>query len=167
MLLLVLTNRFVLLFRGKYLGVKIFFFLFFSNSLFATQIVYSEITEDVYQNNKLTITIKAHKKIENIEQDISTLFLNRKQYASKHYYYKQGSLSHSIYKISFNRMFIYGKNIYMSEVTGSFFKYTFHAEKAVIYKNRIVFSHIFFKSSDKRGSRLKFIYYFDKNNEIK
>jgi len=165
--LLIRLHKGYFLFQGKSLGMKIFLFLsLFTSHTMATKIIYSDISEELYHNNSLYVTIKAHTKIDNIEEDISTLFLNRKKYISKHFYYENGFISHSMYQIYFNRMFIYGKNIYMNEVEGRFFKYKFHAKKAVIYRDRIFFSHIFFESKNKKGSRLKFIYYFDKKNEI-
>jgi len=147
--------------------LKNFLFFLLSVQLFSTNIIYTNITETIFKNNRLYLTIKAHKKVENIEKDRATLFLNRKKYMAENFYYENGSVRDKVYAIAFKRMFIYGQNIYMIQVEGAFFKYTFRAKSATVYKNRIEFSNLFFESKNKKGSRLKFIYYFDKKNEIK
>ncbi len=142
------------------------FILFFTISLFPHKIVYTDITEKIYKKNEIQYTIKAKTKVENFKKDVKSLFLNRKKYVSQNFYYKDGLILNEKYNIRFKRMFIYGQNIYIKSAKGSFYKYTFRAKKVVVYRDRIVFSHIFFKSSTKRGSKLKFIYYFDKKSEI-
>jgi hypothetical protein len=149
--------------RKKYFLLSI---LFLSLPLFSTKLVYTDITEEIYHDNQLYISIKAHKKVDNIEPDTITIFFNRKKYIEEHFYYEIGYIFRKSYKMNFKRMFIYGKNIYMNNVSGNFSKYTFHAKSVSVYQNRIFFRHIFFHSKNKSGSRLQFIYYFDQNNTI-
>jgi len=141
-------------------------FLLFTLPIFSTNIIFSNIKEEIYRNNKFQYRIQAQKKVEKFKKDTKVLFFNRKKYVSENFYYEYGSVVNSRYNIKFKRMFIYGQNIYMQEVKGSFFKYTFKAKSVVVYRDRMVFSHIFFKSAHKKGSKLKFIYYFNKKNEI-
>ena len=142
------------------------FILLFTLSLFPNKIVYTDINEKIYKKNELQYTIKAKIKVENFKKDVKVLFFNRKKYVSQNFYYKDGLISNEKYNISFKRMFIYGQNIYIDNAKGSFFKYTFRAKKVVVYRDKIVFSHIFFKSSTKKGSKLNFTYYFYKKNEF-
>lgn len=153
------------LFRDTILyGVSLF--LFFNTQLLATNITYTNFTENIYKNNRLYLTIKAHKKVENIKKDAKTLFFNRKKYIADNFYYKDGSVNTKEYKIHFKRMFIYAQNMYMTQTHGVFGQYSFRAKRVTVYKNRIEFLNLFFQSKDKKGSRLKFVYYFDKRNKI-
>lgn len=145
-------------------GVSLF--LFFNTQLFATNITYTNFTENIYKKNRLYLTIKAQKKVENIKKDTKTLFFNRKKYISDNFYYEHGSVHHKAYDIGFKRMFIYAQNIYITEAKGVFGQYHFRAKRVTVYKERIEFLNLFFQSKDKKGSRLKFVYYFDKRNEI-
>lgn len=144
----------------------ILLFLFIPFPLLSTSMIFTNINESIYQENKFQYEIQAKIKVENFKKDVKLLFFNRKKYVSENFYYENGSVMNTKYDISFKRMFVYGQNIYLNQVRGSFFKYTFHAKNAVIYKDKIVFSHIFFKTSHKQGSRLNFIYFFNKKNEI-
>ena len=150
----------------KSLGINIII-IFFTPQLFATNIIYTNLTESIFKNNKLQLTIKAQKKVEHIKKDATMLFLNRKKYVAENFYYEHGSVANKEYDIGFKRMFIYGQNIYMTQVQGDFFKYHFRAKKATIYKDRIEFTSLVFASKNQKGSRLKFVYYFAKQNEIK
>ena len=150
----------------KSIKLKFFILLVFSMPLFPTNITYSNLTETTFKKNESSLTIKAQKKVENIKKDVRTLFFNHKKYVSDNFYYEKGSVSHENYDVNFQRMFRYAQNLYLTKAQGSFFNTTFRAKSMVIYKDKIVFKHIFFESKYKRGSRLKFTYYFAKKNKM-
>ena len=138
---------------------RVSIFLFFTLSLFSHNIIFTNISEDIYKKNKFKYTITAHKKVENYKKDIKTLFFNRKKYVADNFFYEKGSVVTQTYDIKFNRMFIYAGIIYMSNVKGKVGEYRFNAQKATIYSDTIKFSRFRFQKGVRRGSKRNFIFY--------
>ena len=134
-------------------------FLLFTLSLYSHNIVFTNISEDIYKKNKFKYTITAQKKVENYRKDVKMLFFNRKKYVADNFYYEKGSIKTKRYNIGFERMFIYANKVYLFKVKGKVGEYQFTAKKATIESSKIKFLSFRFQKGKRRGSKRNFVFY--------